>query len=350
MYYSQNARLAIYAEGEFGKSSKTAEGVLRYAKNPVVAVIDSRQAGKTVQEVTGIPCQVPIVGSLGECLSLKPDALLLGSAWQGGALPPQWRPDILQAIASGLDIINGLHDFLVDDPEIATAAKSKQSRLLDVRRTPEKLPIASGRAVTLPSYIVLTVGSDCSVGKMTVSLELTKVAHQRGKTAKFVATGQTGIMIAGEGIAIDRVIGDFMAGATEQMVVEASPNSDYVFVEGQGSIVHPGFSGVTLALLHGSCPQAMILVHNPQRDKMKDTDFRVIGLKRLIEMYEQLAQPMRPSKVVGVALNTRGMDEAQAQAAIKRAADETGLPSTDAVRYGADKLFDAILSYQEKTR
>jgi uncharacterized NAD-dependent epimerase/dehydratase family protein len=265
-------------------------------------------------------------------------------------LPPHWRPDILRALDSGLDIINGLHDFLCDDPDIARTAQSRQRRLLDVRKPPERLPVGCGRALSVPAFILLTVGSDCSVGKMTVSLELTKVAQQRGHRANFVATGQTGIMICGSGIAIDRVIGDFMSGATEQMVVEAGENADYVFVEGQGSLTHPGFSGVTLALLHGSCPHAMILVHNPQRATMKDTPFAISSYRDLIDLYETMAKPMRPSKVIGIALNTRGMDEAAAQAAIKQAEAESGLPATDAVRYGADKLFQAIVDYQESQR
>ena len=349
MYYNQDAKLAIYAEGEFGKSSKTAEGVLRYGKNPVVAVIDSQHAGKTVREVSGIPSDVRIVSSVKESLSLKPDALLLGSAWAGGALPERWRPDILTAIDAGLDIINGLHHFLAEDAEMARAAAARNCRLLDVRRPPENLDVACARALQVPSYIVLTVGSDCSVGKMTVSLELAKVAQERRKTAKFVATGQTGIMITGDGIAIDRVIGDFMAGATEQMVVEASGN-DYIFVEGQGSLVHPGFSGVTLALLHGSCPHAMILVSNPSRPNIKNTSMPVPSYERLIHIYEDMASSMRPSKVVGIALNTRDMDDATARAAIKKAEAETGLPTTDAVRYGAANLFDALVAYQEKSR
>jgi uncharacterized NAD-dependent epimerase/dehydratase family protein len=349
MYYNQQARLAIYAEGEFGKSSKTAEGVLRYGKNPVVAVIDSTNMGKTVRDITGIPSEAPIVGSIDESLSLKPDALLLGSAFQGGALPAHWRGDILKAINSGLDVINGLHHFLAEDPEFSKAAQAGKRKLLDVRRPPDSLPVASGRVLQIPSFVVLTVGSDCTVGKMTVSLELTKVAEQRGQKAKFIATGQTGIMICGEGIAIDRVIGDFMAGATEQMVVDAKDH-DFIFVEGQGSIVHPGFSGVTIALLHGSAPQAMILVSNPSRQKIKETNFPILGYNRLIELYEQNAECIRPSKVVGIALNTRAMSEAEAKAAVQQAEQETGLPATDAVRFGAEKLFDALLSHREKIR
>jgi uncharacterized NAD-dependent epimerase/dehydratase family protein len=349
MYYNQNAKLAIYAEGEFGKTSKTAEGVLRYGTNPVVAVIDSKHTGKKVRDVLSIPSEVPIVGSVSECLALEPDALLLGSAWAGGALPAQWRPDILTAVNSGLDIINGLHDFLSDDAEIAKAAKQHSSKLLDVRKPPDKLPVASGKALKVPGFIILTVGSDCSVGKMTVSLELGRSAAKRKKSAKFVATGQTGIMIAGDGIAIDRVIGDFMAGATEKMVVDAGRH-DYILVEGQGSLVHPGFSGVTLALLHGSCPHALVLVHNPSRPTIKGTDFPITPYRKLIQIYESMSECMRPAKVVAVALNTSAMTEEEAQRAIAQAEAESGLPATDAVRYGGDKIFDAIVAYQETLR
>jgi uncharacterized NAD-dependent epimerase/dehydratase family protein len=349
MYYDPKAKLVIYAEGEFGKSSKTAEGVLRYGSNPVVAVIDSQHRGKKVKDVLPMQSEVPIVGSVQESLALQPNALLLGSAWAGGALPAHWRPDILTAVNSGLDVINGLHHFLTEDAEISTAAKQHKTKLLDVRKPPEQLPVASGKALGVEGFVVLTVGSDCSVGKMTVSLELAKSAEKKGKTAKFVATGQTGIMIAGSGIAIDRVIGDFMAGATEQMVVEASGHA-YILVEGQGSLVHPGFSGVTLALLHGSCPHAMVLVHNPSRPCVKGTDFPITSYPKLIEIYERMAEPFRPAKVVAVALNTSAMNEADAQKAIAQAEAESGLPATDAVRYGADKIFDAIVAYQEKLR
>lgn len=347
MYYDPKAKLAIYAEGEFGKSSKTAEGVLRYGTNPVVAVIDSQHRGKKVGDVLPMHSEVPIVGSVEESLALQPNALLLGSAWAGGALPAHWRPDILTAVNSGLDVINGLHHFLSEDEEIASAAKQRKTRLLDVRKPPDNLPVANGKALDVEGFIVLTVGSDCSVGKMTVSLELAKSAEKRGKSSKFIATGQTGIMIAGEGIAIDRVIGDFMAGATEQMVVEASGH-DYILVEGQGSLVHPGFSGVTLALLHGSIPHAMVLVHNPSRPMLKGTPFAISPYAKLVDIYERMAEPFRPAKVVAIALNTSAMNEADAQKAIAQAEADSGLPATDAVRYGADKIFDAIVAYQEK--
>jgi len=350
MYLSPGARLAIYAEGEFGKGrSKTAEGVIRYAKNPVAAVIDSTCAGKSIKQAVGIDCPAPIVSSLSQALAYKPDAFLLGTAWSGGKLPEAWRSDIKDAIRQGMDIVNGLHDMLCDDEEIAQLAAKHNCQLLDVRRAPNHLPVGEGLARNVEAFTVLTVGSDCSVGKMTTSLELIAEAERRGKKAAFVATGQTGIMIAGgKGIAIDRVIGDFMAGATEQMVLEAAPGNDFVFVEGQGSLAHPSFSGVTLALMHGSCAKAMILCHKAIRKCINALpDFPQPDLKMMVEVSETMAQLVAPSKVVAVAVNTVGMDDETAHNAVAQAAQRTGLPACDPVRFGAKPLFDAIAAYQE---
>jgi uncharacterized NAD-dependent epimerase/dehydratase family protein len=346
-YYSLSARLAIYAPDALShERAKTAEGMLRYGSNPVVAVIDRNQAGKTVKEATGIASPLPIVATIEEALALKPDALLLGTAWAGGGLPPEWKPDILKALDAGLDIINGLHDFLADDPELSAAALRKGARLIDVRRVPDNLPVATAAAISLPSFIVLTVGSDCSVGKMTTCLELARVAGERQKTSAFVATGQTGIMICGRGVAIDRVAGDFMAGAVEQMVVEASPGNDYIFVEGQGSIVHPSFSGVTLAIMHGSCPQGLILCHNARRSKTKGLSQKLLPLPEFVAIYETMCAYIRPAKVLGVALNTYGLSEQEAIAAITTANKLLGLPVCDPVRQGARVLFDAIEKFR----
>ncbi|MBX9719893.1 MAG: DUF1611 domain-containing protein, partial [Candidatus Obscuribacterales bacterium] len=306
--------------------------------------------GKTVKEVTGIPSEAPVVATIEDAIALKPDALLLGTAWSGGGLPDEWKPDLLKAINAGLDIVNGLHDFLADDPEMAEAAKKKGTKLIDVRRPPENLPVGEGKAAQADSFIVLTVGSDCSVGKMTTSLEIAKVAKSRNKKAAFVATGQTGIMICGGGIAVDRVIGDFMAGAVEQMVLEAAPGNEYVLVEGQGSIVHPSFSGVTMALMHGSCPQAMILCHNARRTKIKGLEHELLPLQELVNIYERMCSYLRPSKVVGVAFNTHGMPEAEALEAISAANKALGLPVCDPVRQGAEVLFDAIETYKESLK
>jgi uncharacterized NAD-dependent epimerase/dehydratase family protein len=343
MYLSKSARLAIYVQDEFGKgSSKSAEGVLRYGLNPIACLIDSQTAGKAVSEVVGIDCDAPIVASMAEALAHKPDALLLGTAWSGGKLPTAWRQDIITAIKSGLHVVNGLHDFLNEDAEMAALAKEHGVTLYDVRRTPEQLPVANGLVLKEKSLVVLTVGSDCSVGKMTTSLEIQKSAAKKGIQSEFVATGQTGIMIAGHGIAIDRVIGDFMAGATESMVVEASKKAELVLVEGQGSISHPGFSGVTLALLHGSAPQALVLCHRPARKCIKNTEFPISDLNKLIGSYESLCTYLRPAKVVAIALNTQDLSDDQALKAIDEISKLTGLPTTDPVRYSADVLFEAI--------
>jgi len=350
VYYSQEAPLILYAQDQFGKGqSKTAEGVLRYGKNPVLAVIDRTQAGKMVKDVVPIASNVPIVASLSEALRLKPQALMIGTAWIGGHLPEIWRPDLLTALENGLDIINGLHDFLSDDPEMTALAARHNCRLLDVRRSPQVLPVASGKAVNVPALTVLTVGSDCSIGKMTASLEITRSLEKRGCKTKFQATGQTGIMIEGHGIAIDRVIGDFMAGAAEQLVLEAAFDHDVVMVEGQGSLIHPGFSGVTLALLHGSAPKAMILSHRPEQVYVEDDpQYPLIPpLPELIRFYETAAAVMRPAKVIGIVLNTSGMTETAARQSIKDVAALTGLPTNDPVRFGVDNLVDSILSFKE---
>ncbi|HEY9678135.1 MAG TPA: DUF1611 domain-containing protein [Drouetiella sp.] len=353
MYLKPSARLAIYAQGEFGKGkSKTAEGVIRYARNPIAAVIDKSEVGNSVKSATGIECAAPIVASIEDALKHKPDALLLGTAWTGGHMPESWRSDIIMALENGLDVVNGLHDFLADDEEIVEAANRHKKMLLDVRRPPDNIPVAAGLARKVKAFTVLTVGTDCNVGKMTTSLELWKEAKNRGIKAEFVATGQTGIMIAGgSGIAIDRVIGDFMAGAAEQMVLEAAEEHDLVLVEGQGSLAHPGFSGVTLALMHGSAPKAMILCTKATKKWICElTDFPLPELKPLITMSETIVDYVNPAKVIGIAVNTVGLTDEEAKAAIERARAETGLPCTDPVRFGAVELVDAIVEAKENYR
>lgn len=347
---ARTARLALYVEGEFGRGkSKTAEGILRYGNNPIAAVIDSTAVGRSIQDVVGIDSSAPIVASLEECRQFAPDALVLGTARAGGQLPEIWRVDILKALEMGLDIVSGLHDLLSDDPEISAAAEKAGKRLLDVRRSPENLPIAFGLARDLEAFVLLTVGTDASIGKMTTTLELCKEVEKRGRAVKFIATGQTGIMVAGgEGIAIDRVIGDFMAGASEQMVVEGAKECDMIFVEGQGALAHPGFSGVTLALLHGSCPDAMILCHNASRVGINGrADFPLQSLKKSIEVHEAMAGLVHPSKVIGIAINTAQVSDAEAREQIACCEAETGLPCNDAVRYGCSNLVDAILAFKE---
>jgi uncharacterized NAD-dependent epimerase/dehydratase family protein len=351
MSLEASARLALYVQNDFGKgNSKTAEGILRYGRNEVVAVIDQSNLGKTIISVVGIDHGAPIVSSIEAAKNLGADTLVLGLAFSGGHMPEEWHKDILDAVRAKMDIVNGLHDFLSDDEEIAQAAKENGRQLFDVRRPPENLPIGSAKALGLSAKIILTVGTDASIGKMTTSLEIERVAKAQGYKTKFIATGQTGIMICGEGICIDRVIGDFMAGAVEKMLLETSPDLDYIFVEGQGGIAHPGFSGVTLGLLHGACPQGMVLCHQLSRRNMKRLPFPLPSIKQCIATYENLAGLLTPSKVLAISVDSRGFDEVEARQQIAAIEKETGLPCNDPVRFDAKNLFQAIEKHMGDVR
>jgi uncharacterized NAD-dependent epimerase/dehydratase family protein len=346
-------RLVILAEGNFGyHHGKTAMGVIRFGRDKVLAVIDSTQAGRNVREWLGDSGRydVPIVASLSEALSFVPraNALLIGIAPTGGRLPDDWRPVILGAIRSGLDIHSGLHTFLGDDPELADAARAAGVRLVDYRRPPERMETSVGRLHEPGKRVILTVGTDCAIGKMTVALELRRSATAQGTSATFVATGQTGIMIEGWGVAVDRVVSDFVQGTCEWLAEEGERRADWVIVEGQGSLDHPAYSSVTLGLLHGFTPHAMVLVHVPG---MTDHDFdhlpgRRFPLKPLpdfIRIHEEVAELVAPSKVVAVALNTsRISDEAEARRTIAETEAETGLPCDDPVRFGGEGLWRRI--------
>jgi uncharacterized NAD-dependent epimerase/dehydratase family protein len=334
-------RFLILAEGELGTfSAKTAVSVMRYRPADVVAVLDSRHAGRTARELLDVPCDAPVVATLAEALPLRPTALLIGIAPAGGQLPEAWRSIIRAAVEAGLDVVSGLHVFLADDPELAALAREKDRRLIDLRRPPEGQPIAHARARETRALRVLTVGSDCNVGKMVTALELAAAARNAGRSARFVATGQTGMLISGGGITIDRIPGDFMAGFVEQMVLEAG-RADVVIVEGQGSLIHPAFSGVTAALLHGALPDAMILCHVPTRHCLRNQDVPIPSLRELIERYESFLRPLHPGRVVAVALNGAGMTDAEIDAAVRAAEAETGLPAADPVRHGAERLWRA---------
>jgi len=270
-------------------------------------------------------------------------------------VPAEWRGWLKTALERGLEIWSGLHSFIADDPELGSLARAQGVRILDVRKPPAQLPIADGRAAEVEPYVILTVGSDCNVGKMTAQLQLRDELVRRGHRARFVATGQTGIFIEGWGIAVDAVVADFVAGAAEALVLEGAQDADIVLVEGQGSLIHPGYSGVTLGLLHGSCPDALILCHQATREYIGDYHgrepwVRIPPLSELVEIYERAAAPVRPTKVIGICLNTFDMTEAAARAAVAQAAADTGLPATDPVRFGPGALADAIVREAVATR
>jgi D-glutamate N-acetyltransferase len=340
-------RFLILADGDFGPmTSKTANSVIRYLPERTVGVIDRRLVGKTAQDVLGFGGGIPVVGSMREGLALRPSAVLIGIAPQGGRLPEEWRIWLAEALDGGCDLWSGLHTFLGDDPLLAAKAKAGGRKIFDLRRPPADLPVASGAAKTVEPYVVLTVGTDCNVGKMTAQLQLARELNAGGLRTRFVPTGQTGIMIEGWGIAVDAVISDFVAGAAERLVLQGAEDADVVLVEGQGSINHPGYSAVTLGLLHGSCPDALILCHQSSREYIGDYReaawLRIPPLSEYIRLYESIASAVHPTQVIGISLNTYDMTDEAARRACEAATRETGLPATDPVRFDAKPLVDAV--------
>jgi uncharacterized NAD-dependent epimerase/dehydratase family protein len=319
---------------------KTMRGIVRYGPDPVVAILDSRRAG---EEHEGIP----IVGAVADALELGPTVAVVGVATQGGRFPPEWRELLKSAIAAGLDVESGLHEFISDDPEFTELAREHGVELRDLRKPPEGLSVPTGANLAVEASIVLTVGSDCAIGKKTVAVELDLEARRRGLESVFVPTGQTGIAIAGWGIAVDAVVADFLAGAAERLVVEgARRGGKLLFVEGQGSLVHPLYSGVTLGLVHGSAPHLFVLCHAAGSTEIEGSPGHPIPpLSELVELHERVALSARKAKVACVALNTaRLADDEDARRAIEEVAAETGLPADDPVRFGPATLLDAILA------
>src|SRR5580700_730158 len=338
-------RYAILAPQRFESDAKTAHGVIRYATDEVVAVIDPAHAGKRVRDVLPyLESDVPIVGSLREALEFSPTALLIGTAPKGGGLPPEWRGAVLDAIASRLEIVSGLHDMLGEDREFHVAARAAATTIWDVRQPPD-VPLFSGEVYDIAPPVVLTVGNDCAVGKMTVSLEIVRAASALGVRARFVPTGQTGIMIAGWGISVDRVIADFAAGAAEQLVLYAAhEGADLIVVEGQGAINHPAYAAVTLALMAGCAPDALVLVCDPRRVTIESYPTPALGYAEAIAIHEALLKTLKPANVVGIALNTYGLKPDEARSEVARASEITGLPADDLVRFGAERFYQTIAS------
>ncbi len=342
-------RYAVLAEGCFDEDAKTATGVMRYAETPTVAVIDSTRAGTTARDhVPGLDSDVPVVADTDAAVALGATSLLVGVAPAGGHLPPAFRRSILRAIELHLDVESGLHEFLSDDAEIASAAAAAGVSVRDLRRVPDGLDVPTGANLTVATHTVLTVGSDCALGKMTVCLELDREARRGGHASVFVPTGQTGIAIAGWGIAVDQVVSDFVAGASEQLVVEGHARGGdgaILWIEGQGSLNHPYYSGVTLGLLHGSAPHAMVFVHEPGRELIDgDPRYPIGDLAALIDDQVRMARHVRPAPVVAVALKTNRISEEAAREAIIETERATGLVADDPVRFGAGRILEAVLS------
>jgi uncharacterized NAD-dependent epimerase/dehydratase family protein len=346
------SRYLIYSEGQLGTpAGKTGHSVIRYSGDQVIAVLDSRYAGKQVQDVLGFGGAIPIVASVDEGAGLGADALLVGVATHGSGLPAGLLDAIERSIDQRLEIWNGLHVFVSDDEKLSRLARERGVALHDVRRPPPELPVGTGRVRELDTTVILAVGTDANIGKMTVMLQLRAALRARGHRAGFAPTGQTGIFIEGWGLCVDAVIADFIAGASEEVTIQAAKDADIVLVEGQGSILHPGYSGVSLGLLHGSLPHAMIACHQPSRKTFRHNAWLPIPpLPDVIRLHEDIARPLRPAPTIGVSLNTSDLSDAEARAVIAKTAEETGLPTTDPVRYDTTPLVDAVLAFDAARR
>lgn len=289
----------VLAEGAFGTPhGKTANGVVMHSELfDVRAVVDSTAAGRTASGVLDRPDvpTVPVVESTAEAIETAPKAtvLVIGVAPAGGELPEAWATDIETAMEAGCDIVSGLHTFLSEDTDWKRRAKANDARLFDVRKPPaeEDLRVSDGRVDELDADVVLTLGTDCAVGKRTTTTELYRVARETGLDTGWVATGQTGVMIgANRGTVIDRIPADFAAGVVEDMVCDVAADHDLVFVEGQAALTHRAYSGVTLSLLHGAWPDAVVLVDDPGREQREDFEqFDVVHVDRERTLVEELS-------------------------------------------------------------
>jgi uncharacterized NAD-dependent epimerase/dehydratase family protein len=336
------SRIVILTEGKTDPlTAKTANVMLRCRGEDIIAVLDSTQKGKTAQELLGVGGDTPIIGSLDEVE--KPDTLLIGVATAGGKIPPAWRDLCLDAVKRGMSIVSGMHQFLSDDAEIVTAAAEAGVTIHDVRKNNEK-DVATRQDLTEDCFRVLTIGQDCSVGKMLAALEISRGLERRGVNSKFVATGQTGIMVEGDGLPIDCVVSDFVNGACEKLVRQ-NLSREVMIVEGQATITHPRFSAVSLGLLHGTNPHAMIYVYEAGRETIRGMDYLPLPThKSVIDAYEHMAAFGHPAKVIAIAMNSRKLSDAEATAERERMRAEFGLPVADPIRHGTDELADAVLA------
>jgi len=344
---STRRRICILTDGYLDLfTAKTAVGLLWHCPQEVVVVVDSHHVGGDLVSLVGCGGGVPIVGSVPDAVVYRPDHLVIGATLPGGRFPDAWRRHVLDGLAAGMHVVNGLHTRLADDPEFCAVAARAQRRVVDVRtvRQPDKVGTALARSTR--ARRVLTVGTDCNLGKRLTAIELTRALRARGLCAEFLATGQTGVMITGGGIVVDAVLSDFVSGAVEAMVLEHA-DADVVVVEGQGALQHPSYSAVTAGLLHGAVPDRMILCHAPSRIRFRNTDVPLPPLTETIRLHEAMLRPLHVGRVAAVALNCHGMTDESYRRAVDRIRSETGLPAVDCIREGADILVEAVLSENE---
>ena len=347
MHLKPDSRIALLMhEGTQSTMGKTGLALLRFSQSPIVAVIDYQAAGRSLVELTGIDKPIPVVESLTEALTYTPDVLAIGIAPSGGKLPDTWFQEIEQAVKAGLSIVNGLHTPMANHPTLQPWLRSYQW-IWDVRQEPEGLTVGSGQASSLPCKRILTVGTDMSVGKMSATLEMHRICLQRGLRSKVIATGQTNLMLGDDGVPLDAIRVDYASGAIEQQLMRYGPEHDFIFVEGQGSLLNPA-STATLPLLRGTQPTHLVLVHRAGQSHIQNfPQVKIPDLPSVVALYEQVAAAagaFYPARVVAIALNTGHLTAAEAEAAIQAVEAETKLPCTDIFRTGADKLLAPILA------
>jgi uncharacterized NAD-dependent epimerase/dehydratase family protein len=281
--------------------------------------------------------------TLAEAKAAGVKTVVIGVANRGGVISQAWKKILVTALEEGFDLASGLHNLLRDEPDLAAVAQATGRMLHDVRVPTVDYPIANGKK--RKGKRMLAVGTDCSIGKMYTALCMDKEMRARGLKSSFRATGQTGILITGDGVPLDAVIADFMAGAVEWL----TPDNDadhWDLIEGQGSLFHVSYSGVTLALIHGGQPDALVICHEPTRKHMRGLpDYTLPSIEAVRDMALALARVANPACVaVGVSINTQAMGEAEAKAYLADVEQRTGLPATDPFRFGAGKLVDAMLA------
>ncbi|MDK1290625.1 DUF1611 domain-containing protein [Pseudoalteromonas umbrosa] len=343
-------RVVLFCEGLFSPTtSKVATSFIRYCENDCVAVIDSTKAGQDVSDVLGYGAGIPIVKDIKSAIEIaSPDLFMVGIGLFSNELPSHFRGTVNTALEAGLDVVSGLHYLLGDDAEFAALAKQHNCQIWDTKKPPQNLRTSANRVAQCDSFVIHTVGSDCRVGKKTTSFEIVKEAAELGIQAAVAATGQSGLCIAGQGVAVDAVPADFIAGVSEQLVLDTAPGNQWVVVEGQGSLTHPAYSGVTLGLLHGAMPEALVLCHQANLEHHKNwPQVPVQPLPKLIDLYEKMGSFMRPCKVVAISVNCEGLSKDEAGAYLQSIERETGLPATDVIKFGASKLVDALIRFAE---
>jgi len=332
-------RFVLYAQNYLHPlGSKTANGLIRFRHDEVHVIIDASKAGQTAQEVLGYGGSIPIVAHISDALEYQPDTLAIGVAPIGGALKPEWIPEIKLALEAGLKVWAGLHQFLGDLAEL----KKYQHLIWDVRKAPPGLKVAQGHWTARKSKIILTIGSDSNVGKMTTALTLQQQLKEIGLDSIFVGTGQTGMMISGRGVAVDAIISDFVNGATEAEIDKVDGQAPLIIVEGQGAVTHVGYSGVTMGLIHGAMPDAFVLAHQPSR-LTDDYDHPLPDMRYVIQLHETLMSPFKPARVLGINLYAKDMSLAESQQACESIYAETGLPVEDMVQVPKRIIAEEVL-------